>query len=232
MKGKRTEGVWADAHQEDNAMYKIAGILFICLWALWISCGAGLEMGFNEPSSNDTMLVVGRIMLEIGTTLTAGIYDGEMSVAVVGQDEKGKTIGFWTKTDPEGYYAFADVPRGKYMVKTIKAMVRDVGLVTITSRLTGGNNYYYFSKEEFVPLTGDYFPYEAAGRVLDLRHLVIRLEDPDLAKIPVQSSSFVRLSDYRTVTGEIIKAAPVPQHFVDQYPESAWKSDLINSLPR
>lgn len=211
-------------------MFKTSAILIICIVTIFMACGGGLELSYKEPSQDDTMLVVGRVLLEIGTTLTAGIYDGELLVAVVGQSEKGKTIGYWAKADIEGYYALADVPKGKYMVQTIKAMVRDVGIVTITSRLIGGNNFYFLSKNEFVPFSGDYFPYEAVGRVIDLKHMVIRLEDPAIAKIPVQSNFFPKLSSYKTVTGEILNQEPVPQYFINKYPESAWKADLTKCL--
>ena len=111
-----------------------------------------------------------------------------MSVAIVGKTEYGKTIGYWTKTDVDGYYAFANVPRGSYMVKTIKATVRDLGVVTITSRLTGGNNFYYLSNEEYVAFSGDYFPFEPVGRIVDLQHMIVHLEDPDMVRMNVQTN--------------------------------------------
>ena len=218
------------AMKKEMVMFKFSIILILLTAMFFLTCGGGLELAFQEPSQNDTMIVVGRILLEIGTTLTAGIYDGDLSVAIVGQSENGKTIGYWTKADAEGYYVFADVPKGQYMVKTIKAMVRDVGVVTITSRLVGGNNFYFLSSAEFVPFSGDYFPYKAAGRVLDLRHMVIRLDDPELAKIPIQSSFYLKLSDFKTVTGAILNEAPVPQYFINKYPDSAWKAELAKTL--
>ena len=125
-------------------MIKSSIMLVFTIMMIIMGCGGGIELSFKEPTQTDTMLVIGRVLLEIGTTLNAGIHHDEMSVAIVGETEKGKTIGYWTRTDPEGYYAFANVPKGRYMVKTIKATVRDLGLVTITSRLTGGNNFYYY----------------------------------------------------------------------------------------
>jgi hypothetical protein len=202
-----------------------SGFLLILL-----ACAGGIEMGFEEPKQENTMLVVGRVLLEIGTTLNAGLYDGEMSVAVVGQTENGKTVGYWTKADAEGYYAFSNVPKGRYMIKTIKAMVRDLGIVTITSRLTGGNNFYFLSKNEIVAFSGNYFPNEPSGRVIDLNHMIVHLEDPDMVRIAVQSNFYSRLSGYKTVTGEILDEGTVPQVFIRKYPDSAWKKELEKAL--
>ena len=211
-------------------MLKKFVLLLAAVGLFSLSCGGGLELGFKEPTQNDTMLVVGRVLLEIGTTLTAGIYDGELSVGIVGQTDAGKIVGYWTKADLDGYYAVADVPKGRYMIKTLRAMVRDVGVVTITSRLTGGNNFYFLSKDEFVPFSGDYFPFKPQGRVVDLTHLVVQLEDPSLAKIPVQSRFYETLSQYKTVTGQVRNEGPVARYFLNKYPDSLWKIELEKAL--
>ena len=201
-------------------------ILFIGVLTLALACGGGIELGFKEPLQDDGMLVVGRVLLEIGTTLTAGVYNGELMVGIVGQTENGKTVGFWTKADAEGYYAFANVPKGRYMVKTIKAMVQDLGVVTVTNRLTGGNNFYYLSKDEYVAFSGDHFPFEPTGRVIDLTHLVLHLEDPEMVRVAVQSNFYPKLSEYKTVTGEILNEGTVAHAFIMKYPDSAWRSEL------
>jgi len=207
-------------------MFKMSRVLLICTTTVVLACGGGIELGFKEPTQENTMLVVGRVLLEIGTTLSAGMYEGDISVAIVGQTEDGKTVGYWTQADPEGYYAFANVPKGRYMVKTVKAMVRDLGLITITSRLTGGNNFYYLSKDEFVTFSGNYFPFEPVGRVIDLTHLVVHLEDPEMVRVAVQTNFYPKLSAFKTVTGEMLNAGTVPQYFLLKYPDTAWKSDL------
>ncbi len=204
-------------------------IILVVLAGLFMGCAAGLS-GFKEPTADDTMLVIGQVILEDNYyTEEIGVYKDDIEVAILGKTTEGKTIALWATTDENGYFAVANAPRGEYALKGIRTLIGTGSLVTITNRLRLSTDVYMISSRPQVLFNGQYFPFEPVGRIASLQHNIFQLDRMSKTTNQVNYTFKYTLKDYKLSNGEIINKGPVEEYFIEQYPESAWKPALEES---
>lgn len=203
----------------------------ISLYVLCLACAGGLQFyGFKEPTSDNTMLVVGRVIVEDNKfTSKIGVCREKIKVAILGMIENGERIGLWTNTDENGYFALADLPKGEYALKGIKVIFETGEMAIIVNPLRYPNSTYEFSNNEFFVFDGKYFPFVPCGRIINLKHNIFRLSAPDISSYPVEHTCEHELKNYKLINGEIINAEPVESYFLQKYPQSEWKKHLQES---
>ena len=210
-------------------MKRISTILFVVAAALVLSCASGMQ-GFKEPTSDNTMLVVGRAIIEDNYyTEELGIYKGSIEVGVLGKTAEGKTVALWAATDQNGYFSLADVPKGEYVIKGVRALIGRGSYVSIVNRLRLSTDVYTVSGQATILFNGEYFPYEATGRVQSLQHNIFRLDRMSSTTNQVNYVVNNALKGYKLATGEVLNDGPVEEYFIQQHPESAWKNALSES---
>ncbi|MBN2000357.1 hypothetical protein JW935_22595 [candidate division KSB1 bacterium] len=204
-------------------------LYWIVLAGLFMGCAAGLS-GFMEPAADDTMLIVGRAILEDNYyTEEIGVYKQDIEVAILGKTSEGKTLALWATTDENGYFAVANAPRGEYAVKGIRTLIGTGSLVTITNRLRLSTDVYMISSRPQVLFNGQYFPFEPVGRIASLQHNIFQLDRMSTTTNQVNYKFQFTLKDYKLLNGEILNDGPVENYFIEKYPESAWISQLEES---
>jgi hypothetical protein len=208
---------------------KTSSLLLLTLTFIFLSCAGGLK-GFKEPTSADTMLVVGRVVLEDNYyTEELGTYFADIEVAVLGKTEDGKTQAMWANTDENGYFALADVPKGEYVLKGIRALIGTGALVTVTNRLRLSTDVYVISARPQVIFNGQYFPYEPVGRIQSLQHNIFRLDRMSKTTNQVNYTVKHSLAEYKLNDGKVVNDGPVEEYYMSKYPDSAWNSALQES---
>lgn len=194
-------------------------------------CSSSLQFyGFQEPSSDATMLVVGRVMVEV---MQSGkkieVVKENIQVGIMGLSEEGEKLGLWAKTDENGYFALADVPVGEYALKGIRVNFDRASLVTLVNELYYATNNYEYDPDNFFIFEGRYFPFAPIGRVVSLQHNIFLLSDQTATSYQVQHVCQQKLMDYKLVSNEILNEGTVEDYFIEKYPTSAWKDALEES---
>ncbi|MBN2413821.1 hypothetical protein JXQ31_19260 [candidate division KSB1 bacterium] len=205
-------------------------LLLIAASVLSLSCASTLG-GFKEPTKENTMLVVGHILLEDDYyTDEINTYTKNIEVAVIGKTSAGKELGLWTKTDENGYFAVADVPMGEYALKGIRTIIGRSNAITVTNRLRLSTDPYRVeSSEKPITFNAQYYPLEPVGRIQSLQHNLFKLDQMSGQTSQANTNMVFTIKDYKTVTGEVMNAGPVEDYFMEKYPDSAWKPFLENS---
>jgi len=194
--------------------------------------------GFTEPKSENSMLVVGCVIVEDkGYTENPQVYKENLRIAIYGLAEDGTEIGVWARTDENGYFVIANVPKGEYAIKAIQLTVGAGQFLTIENRLGFSDDAYIITNREFFIFDGGYFPFEPVGRIQSLKHHIFTLDQSNRNILMVRNMVLYRLNDYELHTGEKLKAEPVEKYFIKKYPKSAWneyleESAVINRFPR
>ncbi len=210
-------------------MKRVSLLLITTAAALILSCASGMQ-GFKEPTSDNTMLVVGRAIIEDNYyTEELGVYKAGIEVAVLGKTTEGKSLALWANTDENGYFSLADVPKGEYVIKGVRALIGRGSYVSITNRLRLSTDVYTVSGQATIIFNGEYFPYEATGRVQSLQHNIFRLDRMSSTTNQVNYVVNNALKGYKLATGEILNDGPVEEYFIQKHPESAWKNALSES---
>jgi hypothetical protein len=203
--------------------------LFVAGFAVLFSCASGLS-GFKEPTGDDTMLIVGRVILEDDYyTEEVGVYLGDIEVAVLGRTSEGKDIALWTNSDENGYFAIADAPKGEYALKGIRTLIGRGSLVTIENRLRLSTDVYMISSKPQIIFNGQYFPFEPSGRIQSLQHNIFRLDRMSKSTNQVNYNYSNTLKDLKLSDGKVLNSGPVEEYFIEKYPESVWKPLLEES---
>jgi hypothetical protein len=210
-------------------MKRIAVIPLVLMAALILSCAAGLQ-GFKEPTSDNTMLVVGQVLIEDNYyTEETAVYKASIEVAVMGKTSEGKRLGLWANTDENGYFSIADAPKGEYVIKGVRALIGRGSLVNITNRLRLSTDVYTVSGQSTMLFNGEYFPFEPVGRIQSLQHNIFRLDRMSSTTNQVNHMVSNFPKDIKLVDGEILTAGPVEEYFIQKHPASAWVSFLTES---
>ncbi len=210
-------------------MKKLFVLLLIGFFALLMSCASGLS-GFKEPTTDQTMLVVGQVIIEDNYyTQETGVYKEGIEVAIVGKTKDKKTVGLWTNTDADGYFAIGDLPKGEYALKGVRALIGRGQMVTITNRLRLSSDRFMVSSKPTVIFNAQYFPFEPTGRVVSLQHNIFRLDRMSAQTNQVDYKYKFALKDQELVDGKVLNEGPVEKHFLEKYPDTAWKTALQES---
>jgi len=211
-------------------MKNVIILLLVAVSVLSLSCASSLGV-FKEPTTEDTMLIVGHIILEDDYfTDELDTYTKNIEVAIVGKTNAGKELGLWTKTDENGYFAIADVPMGEYALKGLRTIIGRSNAVTITNRFRLSTDPYRVeTAEKPITFSAQYFPLEPTGRIQSLQHNVFKLDQMSGQTGQANTSTVFNIKEYKTVTDKVISAGPVEDYFIEKYPQSAWKSFLETS---
>lgn len=196
---------------------------------LFLHC-ASTAKGFVEPSLDDNMLVIGSVIVEDnGYTDKRTVYKKDIRVAIMGKSANGTEAGYWAKTDENGYFVLADVPRGVYVLKAIQLSVGYGDFVTIDNRLNSPNDTYLISQKANILFNASYFPELSASRIQNLKHTVFTLDVTNRRVMSVRFDNAISLKDYKFHNGETLTTDRVETYFIEKYPESAWRSSLEES---
>ncbi len=209
-------------------MKRVTLLLVIAAMMLGLGCASTLGV-FKEPTSENTMLVIGQIIVEDDYySDETGVTYGGLEVAIVGKTNDGKELGIWTKSDEKGYFALADVPMGEYAIKGVRGIIgRPSRAITVTNRLRLSTDPYRVENAESpVQFTAQYFPFEPKGRIQSLQHTVFKLDK--MSGSTGQTKYVVKpaFTDYKLVDGTVLNEGPVEEYFIEKYPESAWTKYL------
>ncbi len=211
-------------------MRNVIILLLVAASVLSLSCASTLG-SFKEPTKENTMLVVGHILLEDDYyTDEINVYTKNIEVAIIGKTSAGKELGLWTKTDENGYFAIADVPMGEYALKGLRTIIGRSNAITVTNRLRLSTDPYRVeSSEKPITFNAQYYPLEPVGRIQSLQHNLFKLDKMSGQTSQANTNLSFTLKDYQTVTGEVVNAGPVEDYFIEKYPGSAWKPFLEKS---
>jgi len=206
-------------------------MLLLLFAATLLACAAGVAYyKYAEPTSDESMLIVGRIIIE--DNQFTGRYDVikyGTEVAILGKPEGStKVTGLWTMTDKDGYFALANVPKGEYALKGIRATLSNGMRVTLSNPLIKGVNYFRFNPTENILIDGDYFPFHPVGRVLSLQHNLFRL-NPKKSMFSLEYDTKQILKNVKLVDGSTANDATVEEYFIAKHPDTVWRSDLLAS---
>jgi hypothetical protein len=198
-------------------------ILLFAVVAMIMGCAGTSLQGFKEPTSDETMLIVGSVILEDNYyTEETAVYKKNIEVAVLGKSEAGEQLAFWTTTDENGYFSIADVPKGEYALKAIRVLIGQGSFVTIENRLRVSSDAYWLSTKQTVIFRGEYFPFEPKDRITSLQHNHFMVDRMSQSTQRVNHSAKNRLENLKLVSGETISAGQVEEYFIEKYPQSAW----------
>ncbi len=208
---------------------KKSKLLLISLIFLLLTCSSGIQ-GLKEPSSNKTMLIVGRVIVEDKSYSDRhGLYKSGIDVAVVGKTKSGKDIGSWTTTDENGYFCISNVPMGEYALKGARLSIGRGDLVIIENRLSSPSDPYLLTYNTELIFNGNYFQFAPVGRIQSLQHTIFTLDYSNHSVKQVRYLTTNKLVDIKLYNGEVLNAGPVEEYFIQKYPESAWRQALEKS---
>lgn len=215
---------------------KVVAVLSVLITGFFLtSCGGSLKTLNEPPTSENTVIIVGQVILQnnfYNSNQTEVVKNG-IQVAVIGQIKKNgkkKTVGYWATTDDNGYFYIADVPNGVYNLKGIKGVVSRGTLVTITNPLKYTGSVFQIQPSEIVIFDGRFFPFKPQNRVVDLQHNLFVIDKTSERTGSVNQMAYMTLKNAKLVTGETISEPPVPKYFLKKYPTSPWKPYLEKLL--
>jgi hypothetical protein len=186
--------------------------------------------GYTEPSPENTMLVVGQVIVEDkGYTENPQVYKENLRVGIYGLAEDGSELGEWARTDENGYFVLANLPKGEYVIKALQLTVGAGQFLTIECRLGVPDDAYLITNREFFVFDGGYFPFEPVSRIQSLKHHIFTLDQSNRNILMVRNMALYRLNDIELHTGEVLNAEPVERYFMAKYPNSAWNKYLEES---
>jgi len=210
-------------------MKKLFLLAAVAIFILSLSCASGLQ-GFKEPTSDDTMIVVGQVIIEDNYySQETAVYKEGIEVAILGRTAEGKDIALWANTDENGYFALADVPKGEYALKGVRALIGRGSLVTIVNRLRLSTDTFMLTSKQSIIFNGQYFPFEPVGRVQSLQHNIFQLDRMSATTNQVNYVLKNTLKNFKLVNGEILNEGPVEEYFIKKHPDSAWRKALEES---
>lgn len=210
-------------------MQKTTILLCSVMIIVFFACATSY-MGFKEPTSDISMIVVGRVIVEDdGYTDRMAVYKNNINVGIYGKTDNGDDLGEWVSTDEQGYFVLSDAPKGEYVIKAVQLTVGAGQLLTIENRLSYADDPYYISNRDIIIFSGEYFPFEPVGRVQSLKHTIFKLDFPNRDIVTVKSRALNTLDEFEVYGGEILNAGPVERYFIQKYPNSKWLEPLEQS---
>lgn len=198
--------------------------------ALFLDCAAGIQT-FENPTGDQSYLVIGSILFQSNYLgYKAEVCRKGIEVAILGRvEEKGhvKMKNHWTMTDQKGYFFLADVEPGQYVVKGIRLTLSDGTRMVISSPLRQpGSLGFQLQQTENIVFEGDYFPFEAKGRIMNLQHHYFTID----RTLTIGHTTTESAEDLELITGEQIDLPRVQEYFIETYPNSEWTPLLKESL--
>jgi len=205
------------------------GRYFFLMISFFLACAAG-QQGLKDPTSNETMLIIGRVIVEDrGFTDLRKVYKKNIDVAVMGMTDEGKRTGFWASTDQQGYFLISNVPKGKYALKGVRLSVGRGNLITITNRLSYTSDSYMWQYKTNIVFKGSYFPIQPSGRIINLKNTFFSLDFSNKRLPQVKAFNNDELDNIKLINGEVLNAGKVEAYFIQKYPESKWICELEES---
>jgi hypothetical protein len=210
-------------------LMKLICLMIFGLFIIYHGC-AGHQFGFTEPTSENSMLVIGRIIVvDNGYSNRTGVHKYNIRVGLLGKSAEEDELAYWTYTDADGYFAQSDVPAGEYSVKAVQVTLSTGDRITIESRLNSGSDPYILTNNEFIIFNGKYFPFEPHGRIQSLHHMIFTLDTINKRSPAVRYIVLSTTEKYQLASGEILGEGKVEDHFINLYPGSAWADELRSS---
>ncbi len=202
-------------------------VALICVLLLGLACSTTkMFYKFEEPESLDSMLVVGRVILQdYNFTERIDVMYSNIEVAVFGRSDEGEKLGMWATTDKNGYFALANVPSGQYTLKGIRATLSTGTRIIISNPLLQERHFFRFHVDENIVFDGDYFAYDRTGDIVSLKHNLFKL-NPKATMFALEHRALQTLDNVELVDGRVVEAGPVEEYFVEKYPESHWVDEL------
>ena len=218
-------------------MHLIRFYIILVLFVFINGCTESYK-GFTEPESENSMLVVGRVIVEDkGYTEKPEVYKENLRIAIYGLAEDGTEIGVWARTDENGYFVLANVPQGEYVIKAIQLTVGAGQFLSIENRLGFSDDPYLITNRDFFIFDGGYIPFAPVGRLQRLKHHIFTLDQSNRNILMVRNMASYKLNNIELHNGEVLNAEPVERYFINKYPKSAWnkyleESAIVNRYPR
>lgn len=194
---------------------------------LFLSCATSkMFYRYEEPESLDSMLVVGRVILQdYNFSERIDVIYSNIEVAVYGRSDEGEKLGMWTTTDKDGYFALANVPSGQYTLKGIRFTLSTGMRVILANPLLRERHFFRFNVDENIVFDGDYFAFDRTGRIVSLKHNLFKL-NPKATMFALEHRALQTLDNVELVNGRVVEAGPVEAYFVQKYPDSEWVDEL------
>jgi len=218
-------------HSQERKIMKKVTLIFLP-FVLLLACAAGVSYyKFAEPVSDDSMLVVGRIIVEDNQfSGRFQVVKSGIEVAILGQPEGSPNVtGLWAHTDNSGYFALANVPKGNYALKGIRFTLSTGVRVTLVNPLIRDLDYFRFNPMENILIEGNYFRLKPVGRVLSLQHNLFRL-NPKNSSYALENDTVAAVNNYKLVDGSTLNDSLVEEYFINKYPDTVWRDDLLASI--
>ncbi len=204
-------------------------IILLFIGTIIFACAAG-NIGFKEPSSDESMIIIGHVIVEDkGFTDLRKVYKSSIDIAIIGITSDGKEVGFWTETDDQGYFAVSNAPMGEYALKGIRVAVGRGDLITITNRLNSMSDPYLWTYNTEILFNGSYIPFEPVGRIQNLKHTLFSLDFTNQQHPQVRIFLKNRLENIELVSGDVLNEDLVELYFIQKYPDSQWVQALEES---
>jgi hypothetical protein len=188
---------------------------------------AGSSGKFIEPTSEESMILIGRIIFE-------GQKDQEYidiikkgtQIGILGKTSDGKQLHYYAYTDEQGYFCVTDVPKGQYAIQGVTGYLSRVGTHTLFNPLDKEGSYYRFNRGEYYTFGGNNFAVMPKGRVINFDHQIfqIRYQMNNLSPLNLHVSP--TLNQYKLLDNSVLNDGPVEDYFIAKYPGSLWKTEL------
>lgn len=228
----------------------ILPLLFLVSIAIW-QCGGppggASTKAITIPSNENNYLVVGSIIIENnwyssgeGGMTTDGrqvqeTYSKGIEVAilakVIGENGKEEYKGYYVNTDENGYFFIENVLPGEYGLKGFRISMNDGRYLVVYSDLDGSDSPYMMRRkeEQMIVFKGDYFPFPANNRVVNLRHNVFFMSNT----LMLGHQTFVTMKDQAFNFSSIkYTREPVEQYYMNKFPDTGWKMFLQGSMQK
>jgi len=201
--------------------------LFLLL-IIFFSC-AGTLPSLKEPEEGKNLIIGSIIFENRGYQNRNDVYFDNIDVAIIGHYEengKEKIFGKWTRTNKSGYFFIPNVPDGKYALKAIRVNMSGQAFLTIANEFRTMVDNYKTWPSENIAFSGEYFDNQPKENIVNLKHNYFTF----FQNQEIRYGSYDKIDEFQASNGEKISRPMIFQYFIEQYPESGWKSKLTNIL--
>ena len=221
----------------------------LCCAIIWKCAGSGPGSSkvITVPANDTNYLVCGSVIIENNWYSSSGedgqamiegrqvqeVYKKGVEVAILARyrDETGKEElkGYYVEADVNGYFFIENVPAGDYSVKGFRISLNDGRYITVYSDLDGAESAFLMRRktEQMIVFKGNYFPFPAVNRIVNLRHNVFFMSNT----LMVGSQTYVVVRNQSFNFPDIKhNMEPVEQYFIDKFPDNGWTMFLQASM--
>ncbi|MBN1351762.1 hypothetical protein JXJ21_20285 [candidate division KSB1 bacterium] len=200
-------------------------ILTIIALGCTLRCSSSVAV-LNEPSSENTFMVVGGVVLEDKYySEYASVHLADIEVAILSQTVEGgelKSTGYWERTDENGFFMLSDVPPGRYAITGIRLYLMNGELAVFSNPLTSGNTAFMIQESDHVPFIGQYFEIEPQGRIVNLKNNLFIIDEENRQFSDINHICEDAFIGRKMVDGSVLKMISPVKYFVQKYPDSRW----------